>query len=957
MGLQTNSADTASYQDQEGQEIPHMSTTLDDQPPISLLCVDDDVNILDVLKKYFERKPDFSVFTCTTPSEALDLVRQYQFDVIISDYAMPDMDGITFLKEIRGQNDQALFIMFTGRHLTQVAIETLNNGGNYYLQKGADVLLDMPKVEQFIRTSIYTRRLVHPGPDSEKRYRSLVEQQPDLLCCFLPDGSCTLANAAYATFIGRKEIEIPQTNFLSLIPKNEREQIQKILSGLTTQYPATYIEHHMLNNKGEPLLFQWSYRAFFNDQSTVLEYLAQGRDLSYVVKLDEILPRGSSEVKGVNVPQVQTSPAGTGKSAVAELTNLADSIEQVQYPIFAIDKLGVVIAWNHAIAELTGIDARTIIGQGNYAYAFPIYGEPRPMLIDAILKTASGEDIESFPGITRDGDTYNGEVEHVTIQGKPLQVWGKGTPIFDSKGNVIAAVQSLLINEEFGEDGLFDEMEEHYIGGVSSIILKVAGEGIGGAIAGAIGSATGGYGVYATDKRLLVVHNPELDASRTDGVQFGEFIIEELFGTNVDMRPRSIAELEKKKVFEVWRNDIKSIEMKTPRLFAGFLIIRTVSGGSYRIFVDHKKAFLHLEQLLNLFYPNIIRMTGDLDDADLEWLDEIQVLDLVGKLQLVDPFQDIPHEETTNLPHHTPAHLSISIGQGQCREIAESIEHVPYPVFAIDRQGIVIAWNRAMSRLTGIDPREMIGKGDQAYSFPFYGERKPMLIDFIIMPPDTKLPGELPAITREGDMFIGPLETVTIRGKPMLIWGKGTGIYDARGSAIAAIQSILSSEQPSITAIINRFEEEQYLGGLSGITIKVPGDGVMGAIAGALGSTTGGYGIYATDQRIFVIHNQELDATTTKSMQFGEFIKDELFGTTVDTTPRSIAELGSMKVFEVARKDIVTIEMKKPLLFAGYITFRMRSGETFRVYTDHKKAYIHLEQLLKLHYPEILRIE
>jgi PAS domain S-box-containing protein len=932
-----------------------MSTPHEDQPPISLLCVDDDVNVLDVLKKYFERKPDFSVFTCQTPSEALDLIRQYQFDAIISDYAMPEMDGITFLKEIRAQNDQALFIIFTGRHLTQVAIETLNNGGNYYLQKGVDVLLDLPKVEQFIRTSVHNRRLMHQGPDNDMRYRSLVEQQPDLLCCFLPDGTCTLANAAYATFIGRKENEIPQTNFLAIIPNNEREQMQKLLSALTTQYPATYIEHHVLNNKGEPLLFQWSYRAFFDDKSTILEYLAQGRDLSFVIRLDEILPRGSLETKREAVPQVGT-PVVPGKPAMAELTNLADSIEQVQYPIFAVDNHGVVIAWNYAIAELTGINARTILGQGNYAYAFPIYGEPRPMLIDAILKAASGQDIESFPGITRDGDTYNGEVEHVTIQGKPMQVWGKGTPIFDSKGNVIAAVQSLLVNEEFGENGLFDEMEEHYIGGVSSIILKVAGEGIGGAIAGAIGSATGGYGVYATDKRLLVVHNPELDASRTDGVQFGEFIIEELFGTNVDMRPRSIAELEKKKVFEVWRNDIKSIEMKTPRLLAGFLIIRTASGGSYRIFVDHKKAFVHLEQLLNLFYPNIIRMTGELDDADLEWLDEIQVLDLVGKLQLVDPFKDIPHEVTTNLPH-TPTHISISISQGQCREIAQAIENIPYPVFAIDSQGVVIAWNRAIARLTGIEPREMIGKGDHEYSFPFYGERKPMLIDYIIMPPDTKMQGELPAITREGDMFIGTLETVAMRGKPMLIWGKGTGIYDSRGTAIAAIQSILFSEQPNITSIINRFEEEQYLGGLSSITIKVPGEGVMGAIAGALGSTTGGYGIYATDQRVFVIHNPELDATQTKAMQFGEFIRDELFGTTVDTNPRSIAELRSLKVFEVARKDIITIEMKKPLLFAGYITFRMRGGETFRVYTDHKKAYTHLEQLLKLHYPEILRIE
>ena len=100
---------------------------------------------------------------------------------------------------------------------------------------------------------------------------------------------------------------------------------------------------------------------------------------------------------------------------MADLTNLADSLDQVQYPIFAVDKQGVVIAWNHAIAELTGIDAQTIIGQGNYAYAFPIYGEPRPMLIDAILKAAAGQDIETFPGITRDGDTYNGGVEHAAL--------------------------------------------------------------------------------------------------------------------------------------------------------------------------------------------------------------------------------------------------------------------------------------------------------------------------------------------------------------------------------------------------------------------------------------------------------------------------------------------------------------------------------------------------------------
>jgi len=933
-------------------EILQMPKSSENHSPVFLLCVNNDTQLLDILKTYFENKPGFSVLTCPTSAEARALISQYQFDAIISDYTLPDMDGIELLKEIRSQNDSALFIIFTGRHLARVAIETLNNGGNYYIQKGGDILFDLQKMEEFIRTSVYNRRMSHVVPDSNTRYRSIIEQQQDLLCCFLPDGSCTFANAAYADFIGRAEIEITRTNFLAIIPQNERDRIQKLLSGLTPEYPGTYIEHHVLSTTGEPLLFQWSYRAFFNEEGSIGEYLAQGRNLSSVIKLDEILPHGSYETRPGITRQVVPPPGSIRTS----LEDLADSADRVPYPIFAVDKQGVVVAWNQAIADLTGINAWAIMGKGNHAYSFTIYGKARHMLVDSIIQGASVQDIELPPGIIRDGDTYLGEEEHVTIRKKPMRIRMKATPVYDSNGTILAAVQSLLVSEEPQEQNLFDDIREQYIGGISSIILKVTGEGLVGNITGALGSATGGYGVYVTDKRLMVVRNPNRDGSLPEGMTLGKFIIDELFGINVDLRPRSIADLEKIRVFEVWRNNITAIEMKTPRLLAGFVIIRTANGGSYRIFVDHSKAFVHLEQLLNMFYHGSIQKDKEVDDADLEWLNEIHELELVDKLQIEDPFRDIPHEVITNLPR-TPVCPSISVSQGQYREIAESIENVPYPIFAVDLQGIVIAWNRAIARLTGIEPWDMIGKGGYEYAYPFYGERRPMLLDYLIMPPDTQLSSELPAITREGDTFIGSLERVSIHGTLTLTWGKARRIYDTRGEPIAAIQSILYSEQEEITASSGKQDEEQYLGGLSSITVKVPGDGVIGALAGALGSTTGGYGIYSTNHRVFVIHNPKLDASQSKEMQFGEFIINELFGITVDTNPRTIAELERMKVFEVTREDIVTIGLKKPLLFAGHITFRVRSGEVFRVYTDHKKAYIHLEQLLRLYYSDLLRIE
>lgn len=934
-----------------------------DIQPISLLCVDDDEWVLEILRKFFEREGDFSLFTSTSGSEALSLIGQYQFDAIIADYSMPDIDGISILKEIRAQNDPALFVMFTGRHLAQVAIETLNNGGNYYVQKGVEIQRELPRVIEFIRKSVRRRRREFKTGDSEAWYRSVVEHQQDLLCNFLPDGTITLTNEQFVRF--SSGTKAPATNFFSLIPEEEREEVQRILQALTPENPGTYVEHHVLDKQHTSCLYQWGYRAFFNESGEVNEFLAQGRDLAYVVRLSNILPQ-ESPAWPVTGHKPAIPAAAAEPSATPDLSQLADSIEMLQYPIFAIDKNGVVIAWNDAIARLTGIERATIMGKGDYAYAFPLYGEPKPMLIDYIVKPPYSGDNRVFAPITRDGDTYSAEVEDLTIRGHTMKVWGKGTAIRDGSGAIVAAVQSLIVSgPQMEESGVAEPgaEPEHYIGGVSSIILKVAGEGISGAIAGALGSTTGGYGVYATDRRLFVVHNPELDASQDKGIQFGEFLVNELFGTHVDMRPRSIAELEQFKVYEVWRRDIARIEMKTPRLFSGFLIIRTRKGESFRIYIDHIKAFNHLEQLLRLFYPEIIQAEStEIDSADLEWLDEVRTFELIGKLQPSDPLKDISTSLTSGLPilpnlPQFPDTTIISTPRGRWENLNQAIRSVPYAIFAIDLNGNVIAWNDAIAKLTGIPASGMIGKGDYEYSLPFYGERRRMLIDYLVMPPDASIPGELPVITREGDTYFGTIESVTIHGKPMLIWGKCTGIYDSKGSIIASIQSILASEQPSVKSIIGIYEEEQYIGGISSITVKLPGGGVSGAIAGALGTTTGGYGLYATDQRLFIIHNKDLDATRSDGVQFGPFILDELFGTTVDTQPRSIEQLEKEKVFEIKRKEIVTIEMKKPLLFAGYITFRMASGEIMRIYTDHKKAFIHLDQLLRMFFPEILRIE
>ena len=67
------------------------------------------------------------------------------------------------------------------------------------------------------------------------------------------------------------------------------------------------------------------------------------------------------------------------------VSDLIASADKVQYPVFAIDCGGKVIAWNKAMEQITGTPAHEMIGKGNYAYAVALYGYARPMLIDCLF--------------------------------------------------------------------------------------------------------------------------------------------------------------------------------------------------------------------------------------------------------------------------------------------------------------------------------------------------------------------------------------------------------------------------------------------------------------------------------------------------------------------------------------------------------------------------------------------
>ena len=78
------------------------------------------------------------VDTKISAQDGLDILKNQAYDAVISDFQMPGMDGIEFLKNIRSKFSDLPFILFTGKGREEVAVQAIENDVDFYIQKGED---------------------------------------------------------------------------------------------------------------------------------------------------------------------------------------------------------------------------------------------------------------------------------------------------------------------------------------------------------------------------------------------------------------------------------------------------------------------------------------------------------------------------------------------------------------------------------------------------------------------------------------------------------------------------------------------------------------------------------------------------------------------------------------------------------------------------------------------------
>ncbi|MFA5253048.1 MAG: PAS domain S-box protein [Methanoregula sp.] len=381
---------------------------------IHALYVDDEPALLDLGKTFLERSRDIAIDTDLSPKDALARATTGRYDAIISDYQMPEMDGISLLKQIRKSGQRIPFILFTGRGREEVVIDALNNGADYYLQKGGNPKAQFAELRNMLVQAAGRRRIEAELKQSEERYRNVVEDQTEAICRFKPDRTHVFVNTAYCALVGKTKEELLGRTFIPNSPREDLEATKKHLRSLTPENPRGSMTQRLIMPDGSERWVMCNDRAIFDKDGKVTEYQSVARDITEQKKAKDAL-----------------------KDSQKTLQYIIDFLPDAMY---AIDLFGNVIVWNRAAEVMTGVPAGQMLGKSNREYAVPFYGRRVPTLVDIVLHPdCSGQSPYEYVQRSQ-GMTLISESSVTFPDGRSVEIWIKASPLYDHDGNISGAL-------------------------------------------------------------------------------------------------------------------------------------------------------------------------------------------------------------------------------------------------------------------------------------------------------------------------------------------------------------------------------------------------------------------------------------------------------------------------------------------------------------------------------------
>ena len=197
---------------------------------IRVLHVDDDPSLQEITKlMLMDLNSSFKIECACSVDEAFKKLPTEQYDVIVSDYEMPQKNGLQFLAELREKNIQIPFMLFTGKGREEIAIKALNLGADGYINKQGDPETVYGELSHSMQLCFARNKAERLLTESEKRSKAIVEYSPIGIATSDADKRFLSANEAFCKIIGYTEGDLQNLTYKDITyPADLKESSAKM---------------------------------------------------------------------------------------------------------------------------------------------------------------------------------------------------------------------------------------------------------------------------------------------------------------------------------------------------------------------------------------------------------------------------------------------------------------------------------------------------------------------------------------------------------------------------------------------------------------------------------------------------------------------------------------------------------------------------------------------------------
>lgn len=368
--------------------------------PLKIMIIDDEKPHLVLMKRAILREiPDAAVECFTDPVEFLSLTKKTRPDLVITDYLMPEMDGIELIRRIKEEDEDIPIVMITGHGDEFVAVTAMKLGVMDYLVKSADVFDLLPGV---IKRVLREKELKDRLEEATKRFQDIMERTFNWIWETDSEGRYTYSNPAVKNILGYMPQELIARHYSEFFPEEVKGRLSKKITDIANQRKPFLLEHPLVHKNGDRIIVETNIFPMVDPKRGFRGYRGISRDITERHKAEAALRESEKQKELI----------------------LDASLDWIRY----VDRDMKIVWVNRAIRSHLKMPQKKI--RGNVCYK---------------LLLNRNAPCEGCPVVRA---RISGSVERAVMKKPPFNGWEKDTywdiycvPLKDKKGNITSFVE------------------------------------------------------------------------------------------------------------------------------------------------------------------------------------------------------------------------------------------------------------------------------------------------------------------------------------------------------------------------------------------------------------------------------------------------------------------------------------------------------------------------------------